>query len=290
MSAVAARAAHGAPAAPGTAQDKQACANASEEAQLQRIHGKLRAARAQLLVCSRDVCPVLVKHDCDQWLAEVDSSLPTVVISATDRQGGDVGNVRVLVDGQPFLESLDGKAAAIDAGQHTLRFQHPGDAPTEQQIIVREGEKNRQVSVQFGPAPIPLATPMPLPAPGPAPVEEARSKALPILGFSLLGVGAAALGFATYFEVLQLNNYSTLKHTCSPADACTEAQVNAISNQRLYAGISLGVGIAAAGTGVVLLLTRHRAADATHPPRSSGAWLDVGPRQGGGSAAFHVVF
>jgi hypothetical protein len=146
------------------------------------------------------------------------------------------------------------------------------------------------VTVQFGPAPIALATPMPLPAPPPAPVEEAPSKALPILGFSLLGVGAAALGLATYFEVLQLNNYSTLKSTCSPEGNCTEAQVNAISNQRLYAGVSLGVGIAAAGAGVVLLLTRHRAADATHPPRSSGAWLDVGPRPGGGAAAFHVVF
>ena len=28
-----------------------------EEAQLLRIHGKLRAARDQLLVCARDVCP-----------------------------------------------------------------------------------------------------------------------------------------------------------------------------------------------------------------------------------------
>jgi hypothetical protein len=66
------------------AEEKRVCAVASEEAQLRRIHGKLRGARDQLLICARDVCPTLVKHDCDHWLAEVDASMPTVVISALD--------------------------------------------------------------------------------------------------------------------------------------------------------------------------------------------------------------
>ena len=128
------------------ADDKRACAIASEEAQLRRIHKQLRGTREQLLICARDVCPPVIKHDCEQWLNEVDASMPTVVISAQDADGHDVGTVRVQLDGKPFLEKLDGNAAPIDPGEHVLSLQQ-GDGPAiEEHVIIREGEKNRVVA------------------------------------------------------------------------------------------------------------------------------------------------
>jgi hypothetical protein len=284
---------------PGTADaqtptdDKRACAEASEEAQLRRIHNKIRGARDELLVCARDVCPPLVKHDCEQWLAEVDASMPTLVVSALDAQGRDVGNVRVEVDGQPFLDKLDGNAVAIDPGEHAMRFVHEGDPDVEQKIIVREGEKNRLVSVRFGPPPPPVPLPAPATPPVPvtareAPPREAHSPAVPIFAYSLFGAGAVALGLATYFEVEQLNDYSSLKNGCSLTDSCKQSQVDTIANERVYAGVFLGVGLAAAGAGTLLLLTRPRGHG--RPPGPAGATFDVTPTRGGGAASFRLTF
>ena len=275
--------------AEGTTEDKKACAEASEEAQLRRIHDKLRGAREQLLVCTRDVCPPLVKHDCDQWLAEVDASLPTVVVSALDRAGHDAGNVRVEVDGAPFLDKLDGNAVAIDPGEHTMRFVHEGDPDIQQKIIVREGEKNRQVSVQFSPPPVskPL---LPVPVVREEAAPPPRSTAVPVIAYSLFGVGAVALGVATYFEIDQLNSYSSLENGCSPKHTCTQSQVDAIANERVYAGVFLGVGLAAAGTGVVLLLTRPHARASAEPHVTPHLTFGVAPARGGGSASLGVRF
>jgi hypothetical protein len=278
--------------ADGRPEDKRACIDASEQAQASRMHGKLRGARDQLLVCARDVCPTLIAHDCGQWLQEVSASMPTVVVSALDAQGHDVGDVRVWVDGVPFLERLDGNAAAIDPGSHVLRFQRGDAPPFEEAVIVREGEKNRLVAVRL-PASV---------APSPSslvgePQETrgtAHSLAMPILAYSLIGVGAVALGLGTYLEITQVNDLSALKSTCGPTATCSQSAVDTIANDRVYAGISLGAGVAAAGVGAFILLMRSSQSNATASgptaPFRAGAWVDVGPTRGGGVAVVHTSF
>jgi hypothetical protein len=271
----------------GRPEDKRECAVASEEAQLLRIHGKLRATRVQLLLCSRDVCPPLVKHDCEQWLAEVDASMPTVVISALDAEGHDVGDVRVRVDDEPFLDKLSGTAVPIDAGEHVLRFQHGDDPPIEEKVIVREGEKNRLVEVHLQPivALLPVA-PVPVVQP-PMIREEPRSTGAPILAYSLLGAGAVALGLGTYFEITQVNDFAYLMNTCSPKVLCTQAQVDVIANNRIYGGVFLATGIAAASVGAILLVTQRHVAT---PGPARGASVDVMPTRGGAAAILHWSF
>jgi hypothetical protein len=271
--------------AAGSPEDKRACAVASEEAQLRRIHGKLRGARDQLLVCARDVCPPLVKHDCEQWLAEVDGSMPTVVISALDGQGQDVGDVRVKLDDEPFLEKLGGSSVPIDPGEHTLRLQHGDDPPIEEKVIIREGEKNRMVRVQLQPIVALVPTTPMRPAEVPVARTEPASSGRTILGFSLLGAGAVALGLGTYFEITQVNDYASAKSSC-PASTCV-SQKNTISNDRVFGGVFLGVGGAAAVVGTVVLLTRPSAKD-SHPtglgPPAGRVSVDIGPTHGGAAA------
>jgi len=275
--------------ADGRAEDKRACIDASERAQASRAHGKLRGARDDLLVCARDTCPPLIAHDCGQWLQEVGASMPTMVISVVDAQGHDVGDVGVWVDGEPFLDRLEGAAVAIDPGRHVLRFRRGSAPPVEETVIVREGEKNRLLTVHLqatAAAAKPVAETQETPLP-------ARSLAMPIVAYSLIGVGAAAVGVGTYLEITQVNDLNTLKNTCAPTMTCAQSSVDTIAHDRIFAGVSLGVGVAAAGVGAILLLVRPSQSSVTAAGPLGvfrGAWLDAAPTRGGGAAVVHGSF
>src|SRR5262245_34160024 len=79
--------------------DKKTCIASSESGQKLRHDGKLRAAREQLLVCARPECPAVIRQDCAQFLNEVASSTPSVVIAARDTNGKETLAVKVTIDG-----------------------------------------------------------------------------------------------------------------------------------------------------------------------------------------------
>jgi hypothetical protein len=128
------------------ADEKEACVAASDQAQTLRDEGKYRAARLQLLACSRDACPGLVRHDCEKWLSDLDANQPTVVLGARDPKGTDAPSTRVLLDGAVLTSHLDGKPIAVDPGEHTFRYEATGAAPVEQHAVIRVGEKNRMLT------------------------------------------------------------------------------------------------------------------------------------------------
>src|SRR5262249_35056857 len=99
---------------------KEVCASASERAQQLRDDGKLRAAREQLVACAQRRCPSVIQGFCERLLSEVESDLPSVVVTARDAQGRDLEDVRVTVDGTPLVEHLGGTALWVDPGAHTF--------------------------------------------------------------------------------------------------------------------------------------------------------------------------
>ncbi|WP_437581526.1 hypothetical protein [Sorangium sp. So ce887] len=129
---------------------KRACAAAYERAQGLRRDGKLLAAREALIACSQPTCPAAAVADCGPWLAEVEKSLPTVVIAARDAHGRERLDVRVLVDGRLLAAALDGKALPVDPGPHTFRYQPAWGPAVEERVLIREGEKNRALTVALG--------------------------------------------------------------------------------------------------------------------------------------------
>jgi hypothetical protein len=279
--------------ATGRDDEKRACMAASEEAQVLRLHDKLRAAKDQLLVCARDVCPPVISHDCGQWLTEVNASLPTVVLSVLDAAGNDVAAVRVEVDGAPFVDRLGGTALPADPGEHTFVFFHGSDPPIVQKVIVREGEKNRLLSVRLssvatGESGAPRGGPrtlVPAREAREGSPEEGRSSAMPILAWSLLGASAVGLGFGAYFEVTQVKDYGNLSSTCAPTHSCSASSVDTVTNDRVYGFVSLSAGLVAAGVGTTLLLLHH-----SRPGTPSSAWFDVAPSRRGGAALVGVSF
>jgi len=171
--------------------DVQACLNASEKGQRARTAGKLREARENFIICGDERCPTIVRHDCAQWNSELASSLPTVVFGARDKQGRDLFDVTVAIDGEPIVKKLDGKSVTVDPGKHIFKFEAAGFPPVTETVLVKEGERARVITVTFD-----SGTPVTKPPPGqpdkPAATGGGSGGHTPY-PWILVGVGGAAL-------------------------------------------------------------------------------------------------
>lgn len=234
------------------------CAAASERAQSRRIEGKLVAARAELLTCAKAECPAVVRQDCEAWLKEVDQSLPSIVVGARTADGKDVLEARVLLDGALASDALTGKAVPLDPGVHELRVEHPGDTPVVERVVVREGEKNRLITVVFGaPAPAKRESPVPeRPPPPPDGVKEANHRPIPAAAYVTAGVGVAALIAAGVFGGLANARYDELEDTCGRTRSCPKDAIDDVKTRAVTADIALGVGVVAIAAAAVIFFTR----------------------------------
>ena len=149
VTAVFALAAFRAAAADNESTAKSSCFDAHEQGQLSRNRGQLRAARASFLQCSNEMCPALVRKDCLEWVEQVTLGQPTVIVAATDAQGRDMGDLRFFVDNELIADHITGAPIVLDPGEHRLRFEAVGVPAIERTVLLREGEKDRRLTIQF---------------------------------------------------------------------------------------------------------------------------------------------
>jgi hypothetical protein len=264
-----------------TPDDKAACVAATDQAQTLRDDGKYKAARAAMLTCARDVCPAIVRRDCEKWLGELDAAQPTLVLGARDPSGNDFPGTRVLIDGAPLVEHLDGKPVPVDPGEHVLRYEAAGAAPVEQRVVVRVSEKNRTLTAILMPQsspPAPVAAP-----PAEKPDRNAWYAAVPMATWVLAGVAVVAAGSFAGFGLSGQADVSNMRATCAPN--CTEGQVDSARTKLIVADASLGVGVVSLAAAAWFFFRRDR-----EPGRATGARLEVEPRRGGGVATVGVRF
>lgn len=262
---------------PAFAQEKEACVAASEDAQKLRKQKKLVAARKELLTCAQEACPAVVKKDCVSWLAEVEDSLPSVILSAKDGSGNDVTDAHVLVDGAPLVDKLDGSAISIDPGPHTFRFEPASGEPVETKVVVLEAEKKRVITVTLGEKPKPVVEAPPPPPPKPVTPEapsEAPSPGIPTASWVLGGVALVSFASFGYFGLSGRADRDHLLDTCAPY--CSKDDEKPARNKLLVADISLGVGIVSLGVATVLAITAP-----SHEPKKSAVRVDAVPVAGG---------
>ncbi|WP_437693786.1 hypothetical protein [Sorangium sp. So ce176] len=261
------------------APSKRACAAAYERAQGLRRDGRLLEAREALITCSQPTCPAAAVADCGPWLAEVEQSLPSVVIAARDADGRERLDVRVLVDGRLLAATLDGKALPVDPGPRTFRFEPATGPAVEERVLIREGEKNRAITVTLGApaagapaAPRPLAPSAAPPPSSPAaaplasPAAPPAEPSIPPLAWAAGGVGVAGLAVFAVAGALSLDAEADLRATCAPR--CAADDVRAVRVQHAVADVGLGVGVVALGAAAWLYLTRPAAAP---PPQPAAA-------------------
>ena len=232
-------------ASPSTARadEREQCAAAADQAQQLRDEGKYRRAREQFLVCARDACPAPIKRDCLDWLTQLESIAPTIVLAAKDGVK-DLSDVKVSVDGVHVTDKLDGKPMQMDLGKHTFKFDYAGQTK-EEEVIVGAGQKNRNESVTFGPATPPVAvvrTP---------PKSEGSLVPALIVG----GIGVVALGS---FAIFGLGGKGDVDDLQACKGHCAETDVDKARTKLYIADISLGVGIIALGVATYLFVTRQQ--------------------------------
>jgi len=274
-------------AAPPALAGKKECAQAYVEAQKLKKSGALKQARGQLEICGREECLTAVKKDCIAWLDEVSSSLPSIVVSAKGPDGKETFDVKLSVDGEVVAEKLDVKAIEIDPGTHKLVFEYAGKEPIEQEVILREGQKNKTVEVSFASEKPPAAAPAPVgDDPNVDPVDQTKEpggKKIPVISWVLGGVGVVALAGAGYFWLSGESKKSSLDD-CKPN--CKQSDVDSVKQKRLIGDIALGVGVVAIGAAVYFAVS----AKPQRPPPADSARFDVQMRPGGAFAGLSGSF
>jgi hypothetical protein len=215
------------------ADESDACFTSAERAQPLTRQKRLREARAELEMCARDVCPRVVRADCRNWLADVVSEQPSIVIAPHEIRGAevhDVHGVRVIVDGAIAVTNADANPVMIDPGPHRLHLERAGAEAIEQDIDIREGEKDRVVHVYWRIA-AEIAPSLPPP--------QGTAPAVYVFG----GVGVAAVGAGTYLEIAGLLAHSNLNSMCRPPNLCTQDQVDPAHNLSIAGDVTLGAGL-----------------------------------------------
>jgi hypothetical protein len=265
------------------ADEKVACATAAVTAQQQRADGKLRDARLSLHLCAREVCPGVVRNDCTQWLTEVEASLPTIVLRATDARGQDVNDLKVALDGQPFVEKIDGLPIEVDPGQHVLTATRAGSKPVRQEVTFYTNQRNRTVSL--------LVEDVDPPPTGNGELKVSPDRTTTRVGpapFVLGGVAVAALASWAYFGLKSNADYKNLDGTCGPnrpngdgRGTCQPDQTRPVKNEEIAADVSLGVAVVSAGISTWLFLKGGKPPATTALPARE---IFASPTRGGVSA------
>jgi hypothetical protein len=259
----------------GTAQADEtgkACAASFEKSQYLMKDGKFRAAQVDALSCSADSCPTFVREACQKVLADIDSGQPTVVFAAQDASGADLVDVRVELDGQPFVARLSAEAVPIDPGAHTLRLFHGDEPPIDQQVLVRVGEKNRLVRATFWARSKP-------PTPIVPDVPAGQTTRGPVWPAIVVGVGGlASIGVSIGVGVSAKSDVDHLRDTCAPH--CASSTVSDVNTRVVASDVLLGVGVVAVGVAAAMYLLRSDGHEA--PPVA----LHLTPTPSGFALAF----
>jgi hypothetical protein len=265
----------------GALAETKQCIDAYEQAQILRSRTKFGASREQLLICSQEGCPRFMINDCARWLGELDSSTPTIVISAKDERGREVTAVKVSVDGLSLADSLDGKALPMDPGPHLFRFEPPGAAPIEEEHVIHQGERNRPIVVVLR-GQEPTSTSGDRAAPEGASGDGSTSRRT-TLAIAFGAVGAAGVAGFAYFGLRGRDEIEQLRAGCAPR--CAEGDVDAAQRKLLIADASLGVGAVSLGLATFFFLSGR-----PKSPRRPSAWVEPRPIPRGGAATLVVDF
>jgi hypothetical protein len=258
------------------------CLTANESALTLRNQHALRAARAQLLMCSAASCPADVRNECIRRVGEVNEAMPTIVLEAKDASGHSLIAVTVKMDDELLAPRLEGTALSIDPGPHTFTFAVAGQAPIEKPLLILEGEKDRRERVVFESVgkPEPARTldasdlaASPLTGGGPSRLGVQRT-----VGLALASAGVVALGVGATYALVAISRRDTASAACP--DRCTDPSGVDLWNRARSAGDVATIAFVAGGAAVVggvavWLLARPRAEP---PPR---AQLGFGPHSVG---------
>jgi hypothetical protein len=217
-----------APGALAAKPDARACKAAKDSAVQLGSEKHLREAVDQLAICAASACPGDVKKDCTRMSGEVEAAIPTLLFSVKDPSGKDVTEVKVTMDGQPLVDTLDGSPIEVDPGVHTFTFTADPWAPATVKLDIGSGEKRRLERVTLAraggaavaPVPPPAAPPAPEP-PQPPSTPPTQTDTVGIITGGLGFLGAVGLTLGGVYGMLAITSRDQQNADCASPTSCT---------------------------------------------------------------------
>jgi len=203
---------------PQPAEVAEQCVQAFGSAQRLKREGKLKARRAELIVCAQASCPEIVAAKCGEWLQDAAKAQPSVLLVVKD-VGGDVVDFELTINGELVATELAGRALELDPGTHDIEVRRPSlGRSVKRKVVVSEGEQGRRVEIDFAPPRAPLKPPLRIAAETRSPF--ARVHPVTWVGFNMALVGAT-VGSVT--GALALTRAADLEEACG-GNVCSETQ------------------------------------------------------------------
>jgi hypothetical protein len=148
----------------------------------------------------------------------------------------------VFIDGELVASRIDGRALDIDPGEHHVRFQSAGRAPSEQTVVVLEGQKGRTIVTTLHAA-----------AATSSAVHVVATRPVPASVLVAGSVGVASVAAFGVFGGLYLAGRGDLD-ACKPG--CSASAIDDVAWKGVVSDVALVVGAAALVTTLVLYLVR----------------------------------
>jgi hypothetical protein len=238
------------------ADDKLGCADAAERAQSLRDEGRLLDARKDFMFCAQDACPRAVARECVAWAEQVAEATPSIAVAAVDPEGRDVADAAIVVDGERRRDTINGRPIELDPGEHRIRLERAGYAPSETTLVLQQGERARLVRLTLAPLAVASAAPNGEPS---AAAREARVETpakplpkVPVASWVLGGVGAAGMATFLIAGLSGASRFGDLSATCAPN--CVRDDVQSVRTRFLIADIGLATGLVAFGAAAAIWL------------------------------------
>jgi hypothetical protein len=194
----------------------------------------------------------------------LDKKIPRLVLKLQPNPPADA---RVSIDGAPVPASTAPRSIELDPGEHHILASSPTSKLTESKVTLTEGGEV-EVTVALEPnAPTP-------PPPVEKPIEPPHRNNT--LAYVAIGAGAALIATGAVLLAVREGDVSDIKKACGADGACPAgvdmSDLNSKHDQAALfgpLGIGLGVvGLAAAGTGIFLLV-RKPSADSAPPAKDT---------------------
>lgn len=230
---------------------EQACFHAHEQAQVLRLDGNLRQSRTMLQACSLEVCPAVVQRDCVRWLDEVSTQIPTVVFEAVTDNGA-AQKVTVKQGSTVLTQELDGRPVEMNPGYYEFSFEIQGRPAKLVSVLLKQGDKNRLVSVDFREQP-PTATPTAAPPTLPAAVMI-RTRPIPTSVYALSGIAIVGATAATVLGINTRAKEDLAYEECAPR--CSQDRIDNIKRWALATDAAIGISVISTIAAAVLYVGR----------------------------------
>lgn len=200
-------------------------------------------------------------------LAELEGKVSTVLVRTANR------DATLRVDGTVVSAEAASVPLPIDPGAHTIEVSGKGKKTRVVKLTVGAVAENRTVDV-------PALEDEPIAKEPPTtrePPKAERTTAPPagdpgatqrIVGWSLVGAGAVAVGVGAVFGVKAIGDNADAKDACDPARCTSAAGLAKNDDARASATVAnvvVGLGLAVVTTGIVVVLLAPKASAARAP-------------------------